>query len=81
MAHPAVSAKTLQLFTCMTLDDGKAYLRDDLDLECWTGTHLTWVLAVGLPSLVVWVIGIPISGMFLLYRAKKKHGLDNQHVK
>lgn len=69
------------MFTCMELDDGNTYLRDDLDLECWTGVHLDYILFVAVPSLIVWCIGIPLGGFLLLWYNKTRYGLDAQHVK
>ena len=64
------------------MDDGQLRLRGDLDVVCWTSSnHLTWVLAVGLPSTLFSVIGIPLYAGYLLRRAKYTHGLDNVHAK
>ncbi|CDW89726.1 UNKNOWN [Stylonychia lemnae] len=40
--------------------------------KCYKGQHLFWALAVALPAMIVWGLGIPFFGLALLLRSKKK---------
>lgn len=51
-----------------------------MNLQCWGKTHIVFTLAVGLPILLVWVIGVPLSGFLLLFRYRK-HLNDPSFVK
>jgi hypothetical protein len=37
------------------------FLRADLDEVCWKDRHLHYALGVGLPMLLVYVIGLPVA--------------------
>jgi hypothetical protein len=38
--------------------------------QCWTGSHWTWVFLVAVPSIILWVVGIPVVGFRVLARNK-----------
>lgn len=44
------------------------YLYSDMRTQCWTRDHIFWVLVVGLPMLIVYVIGIPLSAFLVIYK-------------
>ena len=67
--HPSLTEKTFGLFRCTTYYE-RTLLLADLELECWTGTHLSWSIFLGIPMAVVCVV-VPISGILLLLRNRK----------
>lgn len=73
--HPTITRMSASLFFCMTLDNGQQWLQEDLQIQCWTSDHLRWSLSIGLPSLVIWVIGLPTLGFFYLYC--HRHNLED----
>ena len=63
MFYPTCCKAAFMLISCrsgMFDGDFHQYLNDDLDQPCWNPTHLTAVLMIGIPTLVVWVIGMPL---------------------
>ena len=72
-----LSKATLVFFDCTRLPDSKWYLDVDLGLECFTEEWLS-VLPVAILGLFVWVIGIPGTCAFLLYRVRDQ--LDRPEV-
>jgi len=72
--HPSITRYAMSLFYCIELDPGEYWLYHDLQVRCWQGPHLVWSLAVGVPVLIVWVIGAPTLGVVFLYR--NRHNLE-----
>ena len=40
---------------------------------------MKWIAAIGLPSIIIWVIGAPVVAFVILY--KNRNQLDQDHVK
>jgi hypothetical protein len=58
---PSLCSQTFQLFACRSVcGDNMSYLRADLDEVCWQDRHLHYSLALGLPMLFGYVIGLPL---------------------
>ena len=50
--------KGFALFNCIAIDDsGFSYFLADLDETCYVGRHLSYCLAIGIPQLLLHVIG------------------------
>ena len=61
--YSSVSFIIFQTFACDSLDDGKAYLRADYSITCYTGTYIAYqayaifmvfVYPVGIPAFFTW---------------------------
>jgi len=76
LLHPTMTSIVFNLFKCQEFDYGVKWLAIDMSLQCWEKSHLIFTFAVGLPILLIWVIGIPLVGLIHLvwYR---KHLSDN----
>ncbi len=64
--HPTITRMSTSLFFCMELDPNEEWLQSDLEIRCWQSDHIKWSIAIGMPSLLLWVIGMPILGYFFL---------------
>ena len=64
--HPALVSIGLGLFNCYELDDGEFWLVKDMQVRCWDARHYKWALSIGLPMLLIWGIGLPCAGFFVL---------------
>ena len=78
MTHPGITKVLFASFNCITID-GTTFMYDDLSLECYKDLHLAYILAVGMPGIVLWSVGIPVC----VYRALKqnKHQMETVLVK
>ena len=47
-------------------------LQKDLDEECYTGSHKQWALYFGMPSLVIFVAGVPIAAFLVLWSKRRR---------
>ena len=66
LLHPTLTSIGFNLFKCYDFDFDVKRLYIDMSLKCWGKEHLIFTLAVGVPILLVWVLGVPLSGFLLL---------------
>jgi len=69
LTYPNILKSTLSLLSCQRLDDGNSHLNEDFSIECWTNTHVLWVIGVALPSILIWGIATPL----IILRAMMKN--------
>ena len=65
--YPDLCTNTLAMFSCTDVC-GKQMLTADLDAECWKGPHMTFILTVGIPMVVVYVVGLPLMAFVAIER-------------
>ena len=63
--YPSIVSIIAKSVNCIKVEDTYR-LFDDLEEECFTGTHLLIFLTVSLPALTAWAAGIPVFAMFKL---------------
>ena len=82
LVHPTLTRKSVQLLTCDSLgeNDPNKYLRRDLQIVCWEGSHLIWAMMIGIPFLVLYAAGIPLVSVFVMFRRKHKLHTDELTV-
>ena len=82
LVHPTLTRKSVQLLTCESLgeNDPNRYLRRDLQIVCWQGSHFVWATLIGIPFLVLYAAGIPLVSVFVMYRRKHKLHTDKSTV-
>ena len=65
-----LSQSSLSIFSCITINDyqmgTKTLLSTMTDIECWEKDHLQLIFIYGLPTLIMYVIGIPITFIFFI---------------
>lgn len=71
LLHPTLTESAFSLYLCINLDDAGTRLERDLNVSCWTPSHTFWSLSIGIPIIVVWVIGSPVFGFILLFLRRK----------
>ena len=65
--YPTIVSIIGKSLNCIEIE-GTRRLFDDLEEECFTGTHLLILLTVSMPGLIAWAAGIPIFALIKLYR-------------
>ena len=70
MFYPSIIKSCFGMFDCVHLDpDVKiTYLKVYLDLECWSKSHIIYILIFAFPGILIWGIGFPA---FLAYVLRK----------
>jgi hypothetical protein len=46
-------------------------LRADIDEQCWVGRHRLFVFCLGIPMLLVYVVGFPVCSFVVIYRRRQ----------
>lgn len=69
--HPSLTKSMFSLYSCMELKPGELWLVSDYDLRCWSTDHVKNILMVSLPSIGVWIFGLPIVCLLNLYRLRR----------
>ncbi|CAG9330610.1 unnamed protein product [Blepharisma stoltei] len=77
--HPNLVKSMFAVFSCRQIDEGEYWLVQDLDIRCWDRGHVFYSLAVAVPSMIIWGIGIPTVSLYFLWRNKRK--LDSISVR
>ncbi|GMH32199.1 hypothetical protein BSKO_00033 [Bryopsis sp. KO-2023] len=83
--YPGITDILLSFFSCPQLDDGRVanpyfantrssgrFWSEDYDMKCYEGSHLFLVLAIGLPGIVLFSLGVPLWSALFLRRHKEK---------
>jgi hypothetical protein len=66
LIHPNISSAMFSAFNCIELD-GAYYLRGDVSSQCYKSDHLFYIYVVIAPSIIIWVIGIPLFALLCLF--------------
>lgn len=77
LLYPTFVERFLLFFSCQRMDlgDDELYLSADLTLYCWTKEHWYWIIVVRVPMGIVYVLGIPLMGFFIIRRGFLRHQL------
>jgi hypothetical protein len=72
-AQSTLSKQAFQIFTCKTLAEEYSptdlkYLQEDLNVSCYTPDHFAWMFSLGLITMIVYALGIPLGALWLLLR-------------
>ena len=54
-------------------------MKAHLDFDCYSSEHITWIMVIAVPSLIIWVIGVPLFAFIVL--SINRHSLDSGPVK
>jgi len=71
LLFPTVVKQAFGVFNCYTIG-GKPYLLADLEESCYQGRHIYYIIFVGVPQVLFYVIGLPLTGLYFLHRNKDR---------
>ena len=72
---PTLNQTAFRLLTCTEIMPGMLHVAGDLELPCYRGTHLAYVLGMAIPAFLVYAIGIPCTGSLHTHRMHKRKKL------
>ena len=68
---PALCSQTFSIFACRSVcDEDRLFLRVDLNEVCWEGKHELYAFGLGIPMLILFVVGLPVAAF---YRVRQIH--------
>jgi hypothetical protein len=77
LIHPTVTRQIFSLFSCTHIPRKGWFLAASLNEECYTYTHWVWMLAFGVPLIVIYACGGPVLCVWLLFKRKHKLWTDS----
>merc|ERR1711871_1489271 len=78
LLYPTVTRAAFQLVACQKVG-AKLYLQMDLDVPCYEPEHMFWVMNLAFPSMLGYVIGLPVVTLLILL--PRRHDLNNRWTK
>ena len=42
----------------------------DMEIRCWKHDHILYSATIGIPMLLLWVVGLPLGALFLISRKR-----------
>jgi len=70
--HPSLTKEMFSMFSCIELRPGQLWLVADLSLRCWSSEHIKYALLVSVSSIGLWIIGLPLACLCLIYRYRNR---------
>jgi hypothetical protein len=72
LLHPTLTDSSLSMFQCMQVDENDFRVKFDLDIKCYSQTHILWWFIVSIPVLIVWVIGSQVVILWILIKNRQR---------
>jgi len=66
MVHPTFTKVMLSAFDCYEIE-GEHWLRQDLNVRCWSKTHVGYALGIGFTSMLIWSVAIPLLVVYRIF--------------
>jgi hypothetical protein len=79
LLHPTLTFESLRLFECKQIDENSYRMKRHLEYGCFSSEHLLWLASVGIPIMIVWVIGMPLFALWVLI--KNRNVLEDMKIK
>ena len=80
LIHPTITRLMFAMFSCIEIE-GESWLIENLDIKCWSEEHLYYSLLVALPSIIIWVIGVPTLILLVIARRKRLLMTTNERLR
>ena len=80
LVYPTIVKSMFSNFSCIEIDKMKSYLNDNTSIECWDLTHKKFSFIVVIPSILLWVVGVPTILLILMAKNRRRLHLDYYRV-
>ena len=72
LMYPMMAMKTFTVLSCIEIEEGEYWMREDIDLRCWDSAHHGWVFKVAVPCIALWIIGpLIFLGVFMKRNSRR----------
>merc|ERR1711871_935578 len=87
LCYPTVCRSVFRLFSCIPVGEDyssgspvtRYFLAADPEETCFKDNHLVWLVTLGLPQLLLYVLGMPLIALLVLFRNRAR--LENARTK
>jgi CRP-like cAMP-binding protein len=82
LCYPLLAKLALSSLKCTTVAN-RSYLLADLQEPCFEGRHMSYLLALTFPQILVYVIAMPLSATYLIVRSgsRRLHTSNRLHMR
>jgi len=81
MLHPNITKSTFAIFACTEIKQEQFWVTADMSLRCWEFEHVKFILVLALPCCIVWIFGLPLLCLGLLYRSRECLSAESIQIK
>ena len=82
LVYPSVSASVLSLWKCEEVEGlSSPIFVVDPETFCDDALHMVWINALGIPSVLVYLLGLPLLAVILLYKFRNKLDEVNTRIR
>jgi hypothetical protein len=83
IAYPMLVQLCLSMLKCPKVGQAAAdrFLMADLQSRCFSGRHLLFFLALTVPQIILYVIGLPVFAVILMWREPKRRVAFSYHFR
>lgn len=72
---PYVLKTSMQLVSCKEVESDTLWLSADMAIQCWTASHIKYVVLLFLPTFLIYAIGVPLLFTCLLSKLTSVHSI------
>ena len=76
LSYPMLTRLTMSALKCPVIGDG-LWLMADLQEPCFEDRHIAYVMAVTVPCILVYIVGLPVIAFMIIMR--NKHRLEEHN--
>ena len=80
LVYPTIVKFMFSNFSCVKIDKMSSYLNENSFIECWSLNHKKFSFIVVVPSIILWVIGVPTILLLIMTKNKRRLHLDFYRV-
>ena len=84
LVHPSIAERVWILFSCVEMGNEEGspmmYMLEEPSIECWEATHMSILTVFAVPMLVVYVLGVPIIGVYTIVMHKAELQFLATHI-
>eukprot|EP01016_Furgasonia_blochmanni_P027987 TRINITY_DN2940_c0_g3_i8.p1 TRINITY_DN2940_c0_g3~~TRINITY_DN2940_c0_g3_i8.p1 ORF type:complete len:374 (+),score=22.04 TRINITY_DN2940_c0_g3_i8:207-1328(+) len=79
MLQPSLIKIVFQAMSCLKLENGPQLIKRAPYLMCYDETHLKWILFLYVPTLLIWILILPLCALLVIHRNRNQ--LDTPRMK
>ena len=80
LVYPNIVKLMFSNFSCQDVDKVGSYLSANITIECWNTEYTWYSVLVAIPSIIVWVFGVPTLILIIMIKRKKYLQHDSNRV-
>ena len=80
LIYPNISIVAFSHFACQTIDQLGLHLKVNYEIQCWDRRYTKFNFSVVIPSITLWVIGLPAIILIIMTKRKKYLNQVNNRI-